>query len=303
MRTAVSLAITLLLIACNKGGLSSEQKTATNEALKALRKVEAATQVGVNFQQYGQLLIEAKGQVNAASAKLPDGKLKDKLNAAMDAYADAKDAWAYKVKYPDGFGININSTPGDRLIPKYSLQNIAEEGFTNFTVDPDAAVRAIWNSAKTHLDTAEAISNGTYDEAKAAEQAKAEKQRQEVKRAEEEQARQAHQKQVREKAEAVLSRARAGEDFAALAKEFSEEEASKDKGGDLGWVVRGSMVKPFEDAAFALQDGEVSDIVETAYGLHIIKVTGRRMEKGSDGKPKEQIRVQQIFFRQPTDKP
>jgi peptidyl-prolyl cis-trans isomerase D len=70
----------------------------------------------------------------------------------------------------------------------------------------------------------------------------------------------------------VLTRARNGEDFAALAKTYSQDTATANKGGDLGTFARGRMVKAFEDAAFNLKDGEVSELVETPFGLHIIKV-------------------------------
>ena len=70
----------------------------------------------------------------------------------------------------------------------------------------------------------------------------------------------------------VLTRARAGEDFATLAKAYSQDTATADKGGDLGTFARGRMVKPFEDAAFTLKAGEVSDLVDTPFGIHIIKV-------------------------------
>ena len=77
---------------------------------------------------------------------------------------------------------------------------------------------------------------------------------------------------VHETASEVLKRARNGEDFATLAKAYSQDTATASKGGDLGTFTRGRMVKPFEDAAFALKAGEISDLIETPFGLHIIKV-------------------------------
>lgn len=81
---------------------------------------------------------------------------------------------------------------------------------------------------------------------------------------------------AKQKAEDLLQQIRAGADFAELAKENSDDPGSAEKGGDLGWVERGLMVPPFEDAAFALDKGSVSDVVKTDFGYHIIQVTDIR---------------------------
>ncbi len=79
---------------------------------------------------------------------------------------------------------------------------------------------------------------------------------------------------ARKLAQDLLARVRAKpDDFAKLAQEYSKDPGSAAKGGDLGFVGRGMMVKPFEDAVFGLKSGETSDIVDTEFGLHIIRVT------------------------------
>ncbi|MDR1726881.1 MAG: peptidylprolyl isomerase [Acidobacteriota bacterium] len=83
---------------------------------------------------------------------------------------------------------------------------------------------------------------------------------------------QAEDAEVKKRAEEVLQKVRSGEDFAGLAQKFSEDAGSAEQGGYLGPFPRGQMVPEFENAAFALQAGEVSDLVRTDYGYHIIKV-------------------------------
>lgn len=73
-------------------------------------------------------------------------------------------------------------------------------------------------------------------------------------------------------AEKILKEAKADKDFAELARVNSDDKASAVKGGSLGYFSRGSMVKPFEDAVFSMKPGDISDLVETTFGYHIIKV-------------------------------
>jgi peptidyl-prolyl cis-trans isomerase C len=80
---------------------------------------------------------------------------------------------------------------------------------------------------------------------------------------------------ARAKIDGVLKRARAGEDFAALAKQNSDD-GSKGQGGDLGFFQKGQMVPAFDQVAFALKPGEISDVVTTQFGYHIIKMAERK---------------------------
>lgn len=92
------------------------------------------------------------------------------------------------------------------------------------------------------------------------------------------QASEATDKEQLDAIKAIQARLKQGEDFATLAKSVSEC-PSASQGGDLGFFSRGMMVKPFDDAAFALREGEVSDIVKTQYGYHLIKLNEKRGEE------------------------
>ncbi|CAH2215126.1 foldase protein PrsA [Tepidibacter aestuarii] len=96
------------------------------------------------------------------------------------------------------------------------------------------------------------------------------------------------QKAAKKKAEDILVRAKNGEDFASLAKEYSEDTVSANNGGDLGYFGRGVMVPEFEKVAFELETGEISDLVESPFGYHIIKV----MDKVNEIIPFEDVKSQ-----------
>ena len=85
----------------------------------------------------------------------------------------------------------------------------------------------------------------------------------------------AAKKQITAKIDGLLKRAKGGEDFAALAKQNSQD-SSAEQGGDLGYFPKEKMVPAFADVAFALKTGEISDVVTTQFGVHIIKVTDRK---------------------------
>jgi peptidyl-prolyl cis-trans isomerase C len=95
--------------------------------------------------------------------------------------------------------------------------------------------------------------------------------------------------QAKAKADQVLKDVKAGKDFAALAKEHSQDPGSAVNGGDLGFFQKGQMVGPFNDVAFTLAPGAISDVVETQFGYHIIKVAEKQPSRAV---PLEEVRPQ-----------
>lgn len=104
--------------------------------------------------------------------------------------------------------------------------------------------------------------------------------------------------QAREKADAILGQVKSGADFAELAKSESSCPSAA-QGGDLGEFTRGQMVAPFEEAAFGLESGEVSEVVETQFGYHVIKATGKNAAgavpfEEVEGRIREHLKTQAV---------
>jgi hypothetical protein len=150
------LALISLVYVLTSCGLSSQQKAATKEAMVALGKVQAATQVGVNFAQYSSLVIEAKAKANQM-AVIPNGALKDSINSAVESYADAGQVWNERIQH-GGDQANIWSKfgVGETLIPKYSLP-VETGSFTpslGESVRCDLAMQLIWAEAEKRYQQA-----------------------------------------------------------------------------------------------------------------------------------------------------
>ena len=106
---------------------------------------------------------------------------------------------------------------------------------------------------------------------------------------------------VRKQAEELLAKIKGGADFAELAKKYSEDPGSKEKGGDLDFFPRGQMVPEFETAAFSMQPGQVSDLVKTQYGFHIIKVV-EKQPGSTQTLDSARAQIQQLLAAQMADR-
>ncbi|MEW6189584.1 MAG: peptidylprolyl isomerase, partial [Actinomycetota bacterium] len=97
----------------------------------------------------------------------------------------------------------------------------------------------------------------------------------------------------------ILKKLKDGEDFAQLAKKYSMDTATKDQGGSLDWMAREQLAPEFADAAFRLNPGEISDVVKTQFGFHIIKLEEKKTEhQKSFEEVKEQVKRELLRERQ-----
>jgi peptidyl-prolyl cis-trans isomerase D len=107
---------------------------------------------------------------------------------------------------------------------------------------------------------------------------------------------QADQDSVKREIDNIYDQLKNGADFAELAREYSQDRSGQD-GGDLGWFGRGRMVKPFEEAAFGLEKvGDISEPVQSQFGWHIIKLTGKR-DTNDKGEKEEQVKASHILLK------
>ncbi|MGE3439943.1 MAG: hypothetical protein AB7O81_30280 [Blastocatellales bacterium] len=125
---------------------TSNRLAAAQSVVQALNKVKAGTQVGVNYQQYGLLVIEAKAAMNNVEAALPAGELKQSLNQAIDAYADAGRYWGASI---NGM-IYESSDVGQMLRVKYKIEGDSYYAFS----DRNKVLTVIWLVGEINLDKA-----------------------------------------------------------------------------------------------------------------------------------------------------
>ena len=155
----VILSLTLLA-AC--GGLSSKQRAAVDDALKAMRKIEASTQVGVGFQRYGEFLTDVQAAVNETNTLLPEGELKKSLSAARECYVDAHNGWQQSFDRQKTVGdgtLTIYTDIGQYLSRKYNLP--WEDTILGHPkgISRQNTLNKIWAAASVHLNQAASLAS------------------------------------------------------------------------------------------------------------------------------------------------
>jgi hypothetical protein len=140
-----------LVVACGPSEQQKAQERVARESLKTLQKLEAATEVGVNKLQYGPMLIEAKAALNESNRLLPDSRLKQELNEAMQVFQDADTVWNSSSSF-----INTTSEPGRTIQAKYKipLYEAGNMSYLKNTFYSQDALPLIWPAAKPHIDEA-----------------------------------------------------------------------------------------------------------------------------------------------------
>jgi hypothetical protein len=133
---------------------NSQGTTSAREALRVLRRLNSAIDVGVSFVQYSQLLVEVKGTIDEALASIPNGELRDEITLAMETYADAGRAWNTMIQHGRRGKTTYFYEPLRELITKYSIPTIQV-----MSVDNQTMLSIIWQAARARIDRASLLLN------------------------------------------------------------------------------------------------------------------------------------------------
>ena len=141
--------------------LSQTQRSSANQALKSLRKLEAATEVGLTSSTYSERLIDTKADVQENLRVLPESLLKKEISLSLEAYIDARTAWDTFIEIPY-YEVAINSLKRAKLVDKYSipkhLQYAGDDGLKKVDkFNTGQVLGYIWQAASEHLSKAEAL--------------------------------------------------------------------------------------------------------------------------------------------------
>ena len=239
---AVTAAEVLLTMQSNFGRLTDQLKEADAGRLKEIFD-RGATQIAER-----KLLLEA---AKAAKTVVPPSELDQALQSEYGR-AGGEEAFLKALKDADVSVEYVKTNIGETLLIQNFLKTVAEKGKAVGEADLRKAYEEETKGDKTASVRHILILTQGKTEAEKAEALK--------------------------KIEGLLVRAKAGEDFEALAVEYSEDPGVAENKGLYENFPRGQMVKPFEDAAFSVPVGEISGVVETAFGYHILKIVDRKKE-------------------------
>ena len=239
---AVTAAEVLLTMQSNFGRLTDQLKEADAGRLKEIFD-RGATQIAER-----KLLLEA---AKAAKTVVPPSELDQALQSEYGR-AGGEEAFLKALKDADVSVEYVKTNIGETLLIQNFLKTVAEKG----SKVGEADLRKAYEEEKKGDKTASVrhiliLTQGKTEAEKA---------------------------EALKKIEGLLARAKAGEDFEALAVEYSEDTGVAENKGLYENFARGQMVKPFEDAAFSVPVGEVSNVVETNFGYHILKIVDRKKE-------------------------
>ena len=251
------------------------------EVQQAVQRMEAFRSNGIfNVEQYKNILSSSGMTPTSFEDSMRTDLLAGKMIEHLSRFAkltplEVTDDFNYeneelKIEYVSFSGENFKTkiTPDEELLKAYYEENKA-----NYLTEPQVKLHflafpfAAKEKSAVPADQVESFYRQNFNRYSIPEQRSARHIL--IKASEEDSADLLAEK--RNRAEQVLELARSGEDFAELAKQYSEGPTGP-KGGDLGFFTRGRMVKPFEDSVFSLKEGEISDIVQTQFGFHIIKL-------------------------------